>query len=295
MDKFYSLQSPFFQGNRLVKKLSGHSGCEILLFKNEKHLFVRKISSSVSYNDRLKKQCIKQKRTKLAFVHTPQIYGQGFLNDKFYFDMEYLNCRTLAESISSLEVEDIQKYIEMLFNSLSFSATRSVAGVQQIFSLKLQALVKQISTPSKEVKIALKWLEKKDFSSIQYSSCHGDLTLENILIDENKSLYLIDFLDSFYNSWLFDIAKLLQDLDVKWSFRQQKADANRDIRLCLAKEKLLDQLRRMPNSSMLLKDIYALLLMNLLRIFPYTKDADTLCFLNRAIASTIHTLQREQI
>ena len=45
----------------VIEKLIGHSGCEVFIIKN-KEIFVRKVSSSVSYNSRLERQMKKQIR-----------------------------------------------------------------------------------------------------------------------------------------------------------------------------------------------------------------------------------------
>ena len=46
--------------------------------------------------------------------------------------------------------------------------------------------------------------------------CHGDLTLSNILCGQNQLIF-IDWLDSFIDTPLIDIAKLRQDTRFYWS------------------------------------------------------------------------------
>ena len=62
---------------------------------------------------------------------------------------------------------------------------------------------------------ALDLLERHDWSNMTVSPCHGDLTLENIIVKDER-LYLIDFLDSFFDSWFMDAGTLLQDVQVMW-------------------------------------------------------------------------------
>ena len=50
------------------------------------------------------------------------------------------------------------------------------------------------------------------------SEYHGDMTLENIL-SVNGKFYLIDPVTIEYDSYVFDIAKMRQDLDCKWFLR----------------------------------------------------------------------------
>ena len=109
---------------------------------------------------------------------------------------------------------------------------------------------------------SLSYLRSFDFSFVPRSSCHGDLTLENIIVTTNNELYLIDFLDSFYDSWMIDIAKLLQDLELKWSYRFSEDDSNREIRLLIAKEALLNRIRVMDNGQEIIRNVYSILLLN---------------------------------
>jgi tRNA A-37 threonylcarbamoyl transferase component Bud32 len=56
--------------------------------------------------------------------------------------------------------------------------------------------------------------------SLPQSFYHGDLTMENILYKDK--FYLIDCLTTDYDSWIFDLAKLRQDLKVNWFIRYDK-------------------------------------------------------------------------
>jgi thiamine kinase-like enzyme len=133
-------------------------------------------------------------------------------------------------------------------------------------------------------------LKRYDFSGIPESECHGDLTLQNIMISEEK-IYLIDFLDSFFNSWVIDVAKILQDVDLHWSYRHFKMDANLELRLLVAKEEIIKAVRIMPDGDKILFDIYYILLLNILRIYPYAKDDETFSFLEDALSKTFNSIK----
>ena len=82
----------------LIKTLSGHSGCNLNLYKDCGKIFLRKDAGNLNYNRCLKKQFIKQRLFDLAHVKTPQIFNYGINEeDLFYFDMEYINGIVLAE------------------------------------------------------------------------------------------------------------------------------------------------------------------------------------------------------
>ena len=58
---------------------------------------------------------------------------------------------------------------------------------------------------------------------LDQSTCHGDFTLENIIHAKTNDFYLIDPSVGDYNSWIFDVAKLRQDLDGKWFLRNNNS------------------------------------------------------------------------
>jgi thiamine kinase-like enzyme len=128
------------------------------------------------------------------------------------------------------------------------------------------------------VKRALSHLKRVDWSRCEESSCHGDLTLENIIIRDGE-LYLIDFLDSFYNSWMIDVAKILQDIECFWSYRHEPRSLNLHVRAVALKYLLTTYIRSRHGGEEYLVMVYNLLLLNLLRILPYTKDEETLKYL----------------
>ena len=128
-----------------------------------------------------------------------------------------------------------------------------------------------------------------------YSKCHGDMTLENIII-KNDKIYFIDFLDSFYDSWFLDIGTLLQDVQVMWSYRFQKdVSMNTVLRLIVFRDLLIDEIKNVNPEYVL--EIYYALLQKLIRIYPYTKDELTYNFLNektKLVISDILKMEKAQ-
>ena len=135
-------------------------------------------------------------------------------------------------------------------------------------------------------KQALEKLKAFDFSSVPISPCCGDLTLENIILS-SSGVYVIDLLDSFCNSWMIDVAKLLQDIDLGWSYRHKERDCNLNLRLTMAKQNLLDNLFLMEDGVKNIIVIYHILLLNVIRIYPYTSDKKTLQFLDNALEKVL--------
>ena len=102
-------------------------------------------------------------------------------------------------------MSEIVDYIKELFKCLYIEESTASHRAIDAFLNKINTL--ESSLPAeKKFKEPFKILKAFNWGKVYKSPCHGDLTLENIIITEDKKLCLIDFLDSFYNSWMIDIA-----------------------------------------------------------------------------------------
>lgn len=273
----------------LVKDLGGYSGCRILLYEENGEYFVRKYSASISYNKRLETQCAKQESFVGKSVKAPVVLNKGYdENGIFYFDMEYVKGITLAKYISTIDVSKISDIAEAIINNIDFSLKKS--SNSEVFVSKLLDLKEKTSEYKNSIiDSSLDYLLKYDWADFSQSSCHGDLTLENIIV-KNGELYFIDFLDSFYDSWILDIGKVLQDVECMWSYRNdEKFEMNTKLRILILKEIILSKLKTINKKYV--KDSYAALLLDLLRIYPYANDDNTINFLNTQTKSVLDKLR----
>lgn len=278
--------------------LGGHSGCTVLLCENDDdNVFVRKLSGSHEYNERLKNQADKQKKFKSTILKTPKVLAEGFSEEGlYYFDMEYVQGITLAEKLKTIEIGKIRPVInnildEILVENIAGQKTNSEAS--NVFQEKIVSLERNlIPTDNLIVTKALKILKEHDWSNISKTKCHGDMTFENIIIKDSQ-LYLIDFLDSFYDSWILDVSTLLQDSLVMWSYRKEsRINNNTLVRLIIFKDILIDALNSRGNNFVL--DAYYSLLLKLIRIYPYTTDELTLEFLDEKTNEIISIIQERE-
>ena len=102
--------------------------------------------------------------------------------------------------------------------------------------------------------------------------CHGDLTLSNVILDQISGITLIDFLDTYLETPLQDVAKLKQDFVYGWSFRKDSSSLG-------IKAKILCRYH-FPLAILQIERMYPvqvqlLTLMTLARISPYVKDSIT--------------------
>ncbi|MBO5525547.1 MAG: phosphotransferase [Clostridia bacterium] len=278
--------------------LGGHSGCQILLIEDDNgNTFVRKFSKDSDYNPRLKVQCEKQASFQGGYIKTPKVLNSGMTEDGlFYFDMEYVQGITLAKYIQTMEIGKVKGLVSTLVENLVPKSSLETEENQamEIFSKKIKSLKSALAfRDNKVIQDSLELLEKHDWSKLTPTQCHGDMTLENIIV-KNDTLYFIDFLDSFYDSWFLDIGTLLQDVQVMWSYRfQRDIDMNTVLRLIVFRDLLLEEIKKINADYVI--EIYYSLLQKLIRIYPYTKDELTYEFLNKKtslVLDMIHSLEQ---
>jgi aminoglycoside phosphotransferase (APT) family kinase protein len=111
-------------------------------------------------------------------------------------------------------------------------------------------------------------------------SCHGDLTLSNIIFSPTNVVFLVDFLPTFLESPLQDAAKIKQDIIYGWSFRRlDKPLQVKGTIFCRSIE--LSYLHHLD--ALFPKPSIALELMCLARVAPYVKDEATARWLTAAL------------
>lgn len=277
--------------------LGGHSGCQIILMEGNRGNFVRKISSDTAYNKRLELQFRKQAGFSNAKIKSPGVLNSGYTdNGLFFFDMEYIQGVTLAEYIKRIEIGKIRNLAERIAEGVIPEVCEnvgSILSVNEIFRSKTEKLKAQLSGKGWTIiEEALEKLECHDWGMMSPSPCHGDLTMENIIV-RNECMYLIDFLDSFYDSWILDIGTLLQDIQTLWSYRFMKnMDMNTILRLVVFRDLLLDRVEQKKPGCVI--EIYYALLLKLVRIFPYTNDEPTFGFLLEKTKTVMNIISEKE-
>jgi serine/threonine protein kinase len=273
-------------------RLKGHSGCILELENCNGKILVNKKSNDFNYNKRLEIQCNKQREYWSEKFKAVKVFDKGFDEAGFFwFSMEYINGLTFADYMKIAKLSHIN-YIADIFLSIVPENLLYDNNACDIFLSKIDDLSENIKDKTKIIKTSLQRLKNYSWDYLQGSSCHGDLTLENIIISNNE-LYLIDFLDSFYDSWQIDIAKILQDIEIFWHYRREKVDINLFIRLLVLKKLILKKLFVLNDGEEVIKSIYHILLLNLLRILPYTKDKFTSDFLQSCLVSLNNKIEEE--
>lgn len=248
--------------------LQGHSGCKLELYENENLLKVRKSSPDLAYNVRLKDQAEKQRKFENLLIKVPLVLSEGYDDQIYWFEMQYIHGQKLSEWLMKNPFEKTRGIINQIGLSIAEKLNSETIPIE---NSKIQA--KLLSLQKNEVINRLGLIDKLNHKlqelHIPSGYCHGDLTLENIIIDKDDNIYFIDFLDSFINSPLLDVAKLYQDFYFLWSFR------NNNSALSKIKVEYLEKFwsHQFPIFETFREEINFLYILNLLRIIPYSHSA----------------------
>ena len=197
-----------------IINLGGHSGCKILLCEKENNeLFVRKISSDSDYNKRLKIQAKKQVEYSNPNIRVPKVLNSGINEDGlFFFYIYYIQGITMSEYIKTIEIGKVRSICKNIVTNIVSIDSNETEVTECVFKNKIKSLKRKLQSKNNPViDEAIGLLNKHSWKRFNKTQCHGDLTLENIIIKDNQ-LYLIDFLDSFYDSWIMDISTIIQDV-----------------------------------------------------------------------------------
>jgi len=245
--------------------LQGLSGCKIKQIDSNT---VRKISPNPSYNNRLAAQAKKQsyfKHLNFANIHSPAIFQTG----SDYFDMEFINGKSFLqffETASKQDLDNVGNSLNEYFGQLIENEKwYDQTIIRKLLRDKLQTFKENTVFPSILDETA-GLLSNISLIKIPKTFCHGDLTLANVIF-QDKKIFLIDFLDSFIDSYYMDLVKLKQDLYYGWTFGIQN---NHSLRVKQSCSYLWNKLTDYPLTK---EPIFKVLdRINFFRIEPYLQD-----------------------
>ena len=225
---------------KVVKELYGFSGNQILLMQKHNKLFVRKIGN-ISRN-------IERMRALSVDYPLPQLYT---ISNKM-IDMEYLHGLDIKTYLKINNYEKLLDFILSILDKLSNNAVDK--DYTETYIKKLQ----EVSFD--ELPFTCEQLLERLPKILSSSNYHGDLTLENIIFTTDRGFFLIDCATTEYDSYIFDIAKIRQDLDLGWFTR--KDNTMLDVKTKHIQKVILEKYPQGGND-------YLLILM-LLRVYRHT-------------------------
>lgn len=268
-------------------KIKGHSGCRLSVYEAEDGQMTVKKSCDADYLPRLHKQYVKQL---YAFKHgytNINVPKPEWVHDK-HMTMPYIHAQSYVEYLECATVHDIKKFADKMIGFINEELDDS--AVKEVSATVFTDKIKSVADKCKENKLVMDTalieriyidqlmdnalrLVEGDVISMPIGACHGDLTLSNILFTES-GVYLIDWLDSFIESPLIDIAKLRQDTCWKWSAQMATTCFNEphiNTALDYLDRRIMEELSSRFSPRLMLLIEY----LNMFRILPYCKDEIT--------------------
>jgi hypothetical protein len=184
-----------------IKELLGFSGSKISLMKKDNgYLFVRKEGNITRNYEKLKMLSSNGFAVPIVYDKTPEL-----------LDMEYIEGLDMVQYLQNHDYRPLVKFIVSTMNK--FKESSILTDYTDVYSKQLSKIdYSDLPFSQHELFCRLPAILPK-------SLCHGDFTFENIIYSSSNNFVMIDCSTGDYDSWIFDLAKLRQDLDANWFLR----------------------------------------------------------------------------
>lgn len=238
----------------VIKHLCGYSGSQVLLMKEGQTTFVRKFGQ----NDRNLERLDALNDLGIAL---PKVLSRS----SDHYDMEYVRHTDMIGWLSHNAVDGFVRWlldVVKKFDATSVEKDYLPTYIDRLNNPALSPFIPHLPFNPHELIDRL----PRYLPAGQY---HGDMTMDNCLHGIDGRFYLIDPLTSDYDGWVFDIAKLMQDLECGWFIRDKNV---------MLKGKLW-AIRSMLISEHPIVGDQNLLILMLLRILPYARSKEDERFL----------------
>ena len=246
---------------RIIRELKGHSGSIVELIENEDGIFVRKTHNVDRNHERL---------TALdPWVRVPEIYLYNEYDE--LLEMEYIFGNDMKSYLLYNTTLDLKTFLIGTIATFQNSHETSKDYSRDYF--KFLDWVDDTNDFGFTAEQIFHALPKR----LPQSVYHGDFTLENIIHSSaDDDFVLIDPVTVPFDSWVFDVAKLRQDLDCKWFIRGSNLSLQLDHKLLDIRQDLLELFPDGFHDS--------LLILMLLRVYKHcTIDSPEYPFIVREI------------
>jgi thiamine kinase-like enzyme len=198
--------------------------------------------------------------------------------------MEYISGNIYLDFLNYSSVDYINFFLDSIFsyfdyldsgNSSYYSDTEFIkCCIEKLDSIKDKLYNKDFIIYLEDK------IKKINKSNIPRTFCHGDLTLSNILFSSD-SLFFLDFLDSYVDSWIVDLVKIKQDLYYLWNVKKDTDFPNlRSVQISLYLWKKIEDRYK---DIVISEEFKILEILNFLRIYPYIKTEKEKLLLNEII------------
>jgi RIO-like serine/threonine protein kinase len=244
--------------DKIIKELHGHSGSTVYLMNDGvKNYVLKKSNVDRNYERLLALQNI---------INLPELYSKE--ND--IMTMQYIHGLDMENYLNFNSPNQLLDFISHTIEKFG------LCGIDKDYTKVYNESLSWLEG-NNELPFTKQELIEKLPKVLPESMYHGDMTLENIIYSTSGSFFFIDPVTVKYDSWVFDIAKLRQDLECKWFLRNSSNKL--DVKLQNMQEKLLS---KYPKAN----DDYLLILM-LLRVYLHCEKGS---FEHRFILKEVNRL-----
>lgn len=265
-----------------MKKL-GLSGDQIVI--NQDNI----IKICETNQERFLKNINRQKSFKYLEIQSVPILEHTIVENKHHIKMPYLKCGDAISWLATTNIVCLNNLIEKFESYFTILIKDSQIAEFDYSSWhnKIQLLKKEIK--DKELLDIADRIDQIKFTQpFYYGNYHGDLTFSNMLISNmnaDVTIDVIDFLDSFIHSPIHDFVKIRQDTKHFWTLHLLRHEKTIDkIRVATFLNFIDKSIDKCIQNDIILQEYYLpFQILNLLRIIPYNKDAETFTFLKKEI------------
>lgn len=185
---------------KCITELHGHSGSSIYLMEHNGRRYILKKNNVTRNHERL--------NALYGLVNVPMIWGY----DKESLCMEYIHGLDMKNYLRFNNSNDLLGFI---IQSIETFCSNSIdKDYTEVYNSSLSWI-----DDTNDLPFTKKELIDRLPKILPQSIYHGDMTLENIIQRTDGKFFFIDAVTVAYDSWVFDIAKLRQDLECKWFLR----------------------------------------------------------------------------
>lgn len=281
------------------RPLTGFSGVDLFLVDRSSGPVVRKQARTAVQNERLRDQSLKLAGIAQIGVSSPRVLDSGEQNGLFWFEMEYVPGETLGYALISGRDLHWPTIVEQIKEVLDFFSGEAAVNIpREAFPNKINHIVERcghrdvLRPLCSQIERLAQELCKMDWQNIIAGPCHGDLTLENILVRHDGKLVFIDFDLPEQSSWYLDVGKMYQDVYGQWFLRKLAIADPEGIELINAQLNLARASTYFDDAFQDLipggrQKICQLAAFHLLRTLPYAVEATVPRYVVRRIVSLL--------
>jgi hypothetical protein len=258
-----------------------------LITKDSRQWFVRKAAKTPAASQRLRGQARKQAafaREMDGVICTPRILDEGEIDGRYYFDMEFVRGPDGTSYLLRASYEEVARFADRLCEYLQAAAARpplaapGQGGLFEALYSKICEIQRAtgLLSPENLARLFLALDQVRQLGDVPLTLCHGDLTLQNMVIGADGAIWVVDLLDSPFEHYWQDVAKLHQDLSGGWYLLEQPPVAK--CVLDFVSRRLLDAATRLHEAY---PRVHALLVASTFaRILPYTRTPEETAFVS---------------